>query len=100
MIKVTIKENNNLFEKVIMDGHALYDDFGKDIVCAAASSIVTTTVNGILSLKEDSLTYEYMEDSFVIDNISNDETTQKLIGNMVSLLRELQENYPKNINVK
>ncbi len=41
-----------------------------------------------------------MDDSFRIDNISNDETTQKLIGNMVSLLEELQENYPKNIIVK
>lgn len=99
MIKVFITKEDS-FEKVIIEGHALYDDFGKDIVCAAASSIVTTTVNGILSLKEDALTYEYMEDSFKIDNISNDETTQKLIGNMVSLLEELQENYPKNINVK
>lgn len=99
MIKVFITKEDS-FAKVIIEGHALYDDFGKDIVCAAASSIVTTTVNGILSLKEDALTYEYMEDSFKIDNISNDETTQKLIGNMVSLLEELQENYPKNINVK
>ena len=41
-----------------------------------------------------------MENSFVIDNISNDETTQKLIGNMVSLLKELEEKYPKNVNVK
>ena len=100
MIKVKVQKEQNNYKKIDVTGHALYDDFGKDIVCAAASSIVTTSVNGILSLKEDSLTYEYMEDSLVIDNISNDETTQKLIGNMVSLLRELQENYPKNINVK
>ena len=99
MIKVKVEKDKS-FEKVIIEGHALYDDFGKDIVCAAASSIVTTTVNACLSLKDKSLTYEYMEDSFKIDNISNDETTQKLIGNMVSLLEELQENYPKNINVK
>ena len=99
MIKVKITKEDS-FEKVIIEGHALYDDFGKDIVCAATSSIVTTTVNAILSLKEDALKYEYMEDSFVIDNISKDKTTQKLIGNMVSLLKELEENYPKNINVK
>ncbi len=99
MIKVKVTKNN-YFEKVIIDGHALYDDFGKDIVCAAASSIVTTTVNACLNIKDKSLTYEYMDNSFKIDNISNDETTQKLIGNMVSLLKELEENYPKNINVK
>jgi hypothetical protein len=99
MIKVkVIKESS--FKKVIIEGHALYDDFGKDIVCAAASSIVTTTVNACIKLKEDALTYKYMDDSFEIDNISIDDTTQKLIGNMVSLLEELQENYPKNIIVK
>ena len=100
MIKVKVTKDNNSFEKVIIDGHALYDDYGKDIVCAASSSIVTTTVNAILCLNEEALKYEYMDDSFKIDNISNDETTQKLIGNMVSLLKELEENYPKNINVK
>ena len=99
MIKVKIKKEDS-FEKVIIEGHALYDEFGKDIVCAAASSIVTTTVNACIKLKEDALTYEYMDDSFKIDNISKDETIQKLIGNMVSLLKELEENYPKNINVK
>lgn len=99
MIKVNITKEDS-FEKVIIEGHALYDDFGKDIVCAAASSVVTTTVNACIKLKEDALTYKYMDDSFEIDNISNDETTQKLIGNMVGLLEELQENYPKNIIVK
>ncbi len=99
MIKVKVTKEDS-FEKVIIEGHALYDDFGKDIVCAAASSIVTTTVNACIKLKENALTYEYMDDSFVIDNISNDETIQKLIGNMVSLLEELHENYPKNIIVK
>ena len=99
MIKVNITKEES-FEKVIIDGHALYDDFGKDIVCAAVSSIVTTTVNACLSLKDKSLTYEYMEDSLIIDNISNNQTTQCLIGNMVSLLKELEEKYPKNVNVK
>ena len=99
MIKVKVTKDSS-FEKVIIDGHALYDDFGKDIVCAAASSIVTTTVNACISIDDKSLTYEYMDNSFKIDNISKDETIQKLIGNMVSLLKELEENYPKNINVK
>ena len=34
--------------KVFWD--TLYDEYGKDIVCSAVSSIATTTVNGILSL--------------------------------------------------
>ena len=35
MIKVNVLVNKNI-EKVILTGHACYDDFGKDIVCSAA----------------------------------------------------------------
>ena len=50
MISVkVVKENSNVV-KVSVLGHAMYDEYGKDIVCSACSSIVTTTVNGILSL--------------------------------------------------
>ena len=31
---------------------------------------------------------------------SDDTTTQILIGNMISLLKELENNYPANIEVK
>ena len=43
MILVSKKGSN-----ISISGHALYNDFGKDIVCSAVSSIVITTVNGIL----------------------------------------------------
>ena len=49
MIKVKLTKNNNYYKRIIITGHANYDDFGKDIVCAAASSIFITTVNSILS---------------------------------------------------
>ena len=78
----------------------MYDDFGKDIVCAAVSSIVTTTINGILILNENSLVYEIKENGLIIDDIHSENETQKLIENMINLLKELEENYPKNIKVK
>ena len=57
MISVkVVKENSNVV-KVSVLGHAMYDEYGKDIVCSACSSIVTTTVNGILSLNKESLSY-------------------------------------------
>ena len=46
---ITIKRNNN---KIVISGHALYDEYGKDIVCASVSSIIYTTINGILNLIE------------------------------------------------
>ena len=78
----------------------MYDEYGRDIVCSAASSIVTTTVNGILALDKGSLSYMISKKGMTITIKNEDSTTQILIGNMVSLLKELEINYPANIEVK
>ena len=95
MIKVVYSSNS-----LIVTGHANYDDYGKDIVCSACSSIVITTVNGILALKKGSLDYLVSKKGMTINVKIDDETTQILLNNMVSLLRELEGNYPNNIEVK
>ena len=100
MIKVTVNKENSKYKKISILGHAMYDDYGKDIVCSACSSIVTTTVNGVLALNRDSLTYMVSKKGMTITIKSLDETTQILIHNMVKLLKELEGNYPDTIEVK
>ena len=100
MIQVKVEKHHAKYQKVTILGHALYDDYGKDIVCSAASSIVTTTVNGILALDKGSLSYMISKKGMTINIKNEDSTTQILIGNMVSLLKELEKNYPTNIEVK
>ena len=100
MIQKKNKKKQAKYKKVTILGHALYDDYGKDIVCAAASSIVTTTVNGILALDKGSLSYMISKKGMTINVKNDDTTTQILVGNMVSLLKELEKNYPANIEVK
>ena len=100
MIKVIVEKEYSNYKKISILGHALYDDYGKDIVCSACSSIVTTTVNGLLALDQNSLSYEIEKDGMQIVIQKDDKTTQTLIHNMISLLRELEENYPDNIKVK
>ena len=100
MIKVNIFKENSKYKKITILGHAMYDDYGKDIVCSACSSIVTTTVNGILALDKGSLDYMVSKKGMSINIKSDDETTQILINNMVSLLKELAGNYPDNVEVK
>lgn len=100
MIKVNTYKKENLYTKITFSGHAMFADRGKDIVCSAASSILTTTVNGIIRFDKGSLSYKMEKDGFVIDNIKYDKTTQTLIENMVELLKELESEYPTNIEVK
>ena len=100
MIKVVIEKDQSIYKKISILGHAMFADYGKDIVCAAASSIATTTINGILTLNKDSLSYDVSKEGLVIDIKSNDNNTQLLITNMINLFKELEEKYPTNIKVK
>lgn len=95
MIKVKVKP-----DCIVVKGHAGYEEAGKDIVCASVSSIVTTTVNGIISLNPNTIDYDSSEGLVKIDILKDDETTKKLIDNMTNMLEELSQDYPKNIKVE
>ena len=95
MIKVLVKK-----DKIEITGHSDYDTIGKDIVCSAVSSIVTTTINGIISLDSDAIYYEYYSDKMLIEIKKEDIVIRQLIDNMIDLLISLSKDYPKNIKVK
>ena len=95
MIRVNVLKN-----KIEIIGHSNYDTLGKDIVCSAVSSIVTTTINGIISIDENAISYDYKNDIMTIINNKKDEITIKLLNNMIDLLKSLSKDYPKNISVK
>ena len=86
--------------KIQVSGHAMYEDYGKDIVCSSVSSIIITTVNAILSINEKAISYEYIEDGLNLEIKSHDNITLKLIDNMLELLTKLSKDYPKNIRIK
>ena len=94
---IRVLKNNN---KIEITGHSGFDTIGKDIVCSAVSSIVTTTINGIISIDSEAIYYDYNHDKMLIEMKKNDEVTVKLINNMMDLLKSLANDYPKNINVK
>lgn len=100
MIKVEVKAFNLTIDEVSIKGHAMYDDFGKDIVCAACSSIVTTTINGILKLDKNSLEYKQDKEGLIIKVINTNDTINTLLYNMIDLLKELESDYPTNISIK
>lgn len=99
MIKINIKKSDDLITSVTVYGHAMYDEYGKDIVCSAVSSIVITTINGLLKLDNNSINYTENEGYIKIDSIKKSVTNNILINNMIDLLKELKEQYPKNIKI-
>lgn len=93
MIKVEYNKKN-----IKISGHANYADFGKDIVCASVSSIVTCTINGILNINKDSIKYTDNK-TLEIEVLTEDKIINILIDNMIELLKDLERQYPKNIKI-
>lgn len=96
MIKVDLKDKNTI--KIY--GHADYADYGKDIVCASVSSIVTTTINAIIEINKDSIEYKDEKDGIIIKKIKDDKITNKLLNNMIMLLEDLEKQYKNNIKIR
>ena len=50
MIKIKIARDEHGISLISMQGHAEYDQYGKDIVCSAASTIIIGGINAIAQL--------------------------------------------------
>ena len=94
MIKVYVRKNN-----IVITGHAEFNDYGKDIVCASASSIVITSINACLNIDAKSLVYKNELDKLTIDIKSDNNVILKILDNMLNMLSELANDYPKNVKI-
>ena len=57
MITIEVKKKNNYVEFIKIEGHSGYAENGSDIVCSSISSIAITTVNAIIRLDKQAITY-------------------------------------------
>ena len=94
MIKIIVKDKS-----IEVRGHAMYASLGKDIVCAAVSSIVTTSVNAILKFDDKAISYKEADGYLKIDILKNTRETRILLENMISLLEELEKQYKNNVKI-
>ena len=95
MIKINISK-----DEITIKGHSGYASDGFDIVCASVSSISITTVNALLSIDEDCISYEENDGYLNIKIKKHNEVIDKLIDNMINLLKELEKQYKKNIEIR
>ncbi len=95
MIKVKIYGS----DKIVLSGHALFDDYGKDIVCAGVSSVVTTTINAILTFDKNYIYYQKENDKLTIEVKNHNNIVDNLINNMIDMLKDIEEDYPNNIKI-
>ena len=99
MIKVNIKNKNDKVYEIVVKGHAGYDDYGKDIVCAAVSTMMITAINNIISL-DDSIDYVENDGLLKVTIKKETEMNQKILNNVIMMLEDLKTQYPKNIEIR
>jgi len=99
MIKVKINYKDDFINGFKVTGHANYDDYGKDIVCSSVSSIVITSIN--MALKLDCSSVKATDKSGLIEVkvLKQNEIINKVFVNMIDMLKELENDYSKNIKI-
>ena len=100
MVRIKILKNQEKISKITFLGHSMYDKIGKDIVCSEISSIMITTINGIELLSKGDIKEKLTKDKVEINIINNNKIVDTLIDNMLMLLRDLEEQYPKNLKIE
>ena len=99
MINVKYKKRNYV-TNINISGHAMYDEYGKDIVCAAVSSTALNTLNIIMLI--DSSVIDVEKRSGYINIIVNkyNELVDKILLNLIDEFNELVVSYKKYIKVE
>ncbi len=100
MTEATIYKTDDNINKIIVQGHAFYADYGQDIVCSAISMICYTIANKLLSIEEENIDVVIEEGKFQISlkDFTND--NQLLISTLKMGLMMIEEQYNNNIKVK
>ena len=89
MITIKVRKKNGSYEEFISKGHAGYAEAGQDIVCAAVSALIITTVNSLEKFTDDKFDVQE-KDGFVSIHFRND-LSERVMLLMDSLLLGLTE---------
>ncbi len=89
MITINVRKKNGSYEEFISKGHAGYAEAGQDIVCAAVSALVITTVNSLERFTDDK--FEVQENEGFVSIHFKESLSERGMLLMDSLLLGLTE---------
>jgi len=102
MINVLIRRGADGLAGFRVSGHSGYAEAGRDIVCAAVSSAVSMTVNGITEILGAETDLAVDERSATVDMLlkkGSGRQAEVLIEIFEMHIRSLREQYPKYISL-
>ncbi|MBU5427202.1 ribosomal-processing cysteine protease Prp [Tissierella pigra] len=103
------RDEENKIKKYTIEGHANYDSYGKDIVCAAMSVLSHTTLLSLMELcgiDEKTIIYSIDDRGFLSVELPKDieenklDKTQILLESLVVGIKSIIESYPEYVTLK
>ena len=98
MIKVKRIYSNDLLCGLEVKGHANSNESGKDLICAAVSSILTGGFNALVKEETEELILEEGYAKVMVKENSN--VSLQVLKVIEIQLMTIEESYPKYINIK
>ncbi len=98
MIHVRVTGNRGSVKSVRISGHAYAGDPGKDLICAAVSSIGTGTMNALDEMVPDTCELK-LNENIEIRVIQDSRDVQLILNAMLIQLKTIAEEYPKYLEI-
>ena len=101
MVKVTFILNKTEYIGLIVEGHANFAEYGKDIVCSAISSVVVGGLNGIKNIESFDVSIEKGYVKCILKaNETISEHDKVVLETIRYQLLSIQEARSKNIQIR
>ena len=99
MIKVIFFIKGENISGFSLTGHADYDDYGKDTVCAAVASAALMTANTVTEIIKADADASAEDGSIKLKVKKDSDTVQTVLKGFKLHIKELAKEYPENIKV-
>lgn len=99
MVTVKVNCHNGRISKIHISGHAEYDEYGNDLVCAGASTISIGAMNALDELFKDDCQLEMNENVISIKVLKFKESLDLVLNFLLLQFETMVEGYPKNIRI-
>ena len=99
MISVNVTFIGNDVKSLTVSGHANYDKYGKDIVCAGVSAVVTGGINALES-QVSNIEIISKENELGVKVINSNEKIQIILNTILIQLETIENSYKKYIKIE
>lgn len=99
MISVNVSFIGKDLKSLTVSGHANFDNYGKDIVCAGVSAVVTGGINALESEIEN-IKIINEENTLGVEVINSNDKIQLILKTILIQLETIESSYKKYIKIR